>query len=210
MLRLFTALAMFMLISVNARAEEKKSAPKINYRIETQNLRNADPVSDLNHAIKNKDYRFKAVYGFALEVPGISDFDKKYPQYGFNPMEGTSDHFDSKDAVEFDIEAKKYAEKYNRLLEAKIKSGAVKLDSLPAEWLVCKKDSDCVDIQYGCTAGTVNKKFENEADSYLKFMNSTVDCDSTYLKNDTLVPFKVFCEKNRCKKEGVNPIIKNS
>ena len=107
----------------------QKDAPKINYQFEIQKLRNADPAKDLDRAIKKKDYRFKAIYGYALEVPGISNFEKKYSQYGLNPLEGTSDHFDNKEILEFNIEAKKYAAKYNQLLESKIQSGVVRLDA---------------------------------------------------------------------------------
>lgn len=79
-------------------------------------LESANPENDAKKAIKEKDFRLMAVYGYALEIPGV---DPKYgieykKIYGINPIEGTSDFLISKEHMRLSKLAHEYAAKYNK------------------------------------------------------------------------------------------------
>lgn len=78
----------------------------------------------------------------------------------------------------------------------------------PAAWFLCDHDEDCVDIQYPCVGGTVNKKFAKDANKLYNKKASTINCiESAPLnpKDEKTPPFKVFCDKGKCQKQGRNP-----
>lgn len=74
------------------------------------------------------------------------------------------------------------------------------------EWFTCQADSDCVDINYTCAGAVVNKKFLEDATKYYQHKNAITNCETSSSGNKSKpVPFKVFCEKATCKKQGKNP-----
>lgn len=73
-----------------------------------------------------------------------------------------------------------------------------------SRWFECEQDSDCVDIRYSCSGGTVNKKYKPEAGRYYQYQNSIQDCHVPEPKKDE-PPFRVFCKQKKCGSEGRNP-----
>lgn len=72
---------------------------------------------DFRRAVDSGDVRFVGVMGYALEVPGVPDYDSKYSRlYGVKVIEGTSDMY--RDSLELQRGQfyQRYAENYNRLL----------------------------------------------------------------------------------------------
>jgi hypothetical protein len=53
-------------------------------------LKTADPERDFSAAVKNKDYRFRGLYGYALVVPKVR-LSCISVQADVNPIDGTSD-----------------------------------------------------------------------------------------------------------------------
>lgn len=85
-------------------------------------LEEANPIVDAQKAIKNNDYKFKAVYGYALIIPGIEPKKQKHiaDQYGVSPIEGTSDDISGNDHARLINLAYEYAETYNKILLDKL------------------------------------------------------------------------------------------
>jgi hypothetical protein len=73
-------------------------------------------------------------------------------------------------------------------------------------WFQCKVDADCVDIDFECAVAIVNKSFAKVAREYYGLMNARTNCTgSGNQKSDSKIPYKLFCEKNRCNRQGTNP-----
>jgi len=88
-------------------------------QLSLQNIVSANPVTDLRAAIKQGDYRFVGILGYALDVPDVRNFHEKYEkEYGYKVIEGTSDviKYPKLQSIAF-----KYAEKYNQQLLKEIK-----------------------------------------------------------------------------------------
>jgi hypothetical protein len=74
-------------------------------------------------------------------------------------------------------------------------------------WSECSKDEDCVEIDFYCAGGIVNKKFQKEAHQYYSDKNKVLDCmrkDPT--EEEKKIPYKLFCEKKKCNKQGFNKV----
>lgn len=77
-------------------------------------------------------------------------------------------------------------------------------------WFECKADSECVSVHFTCTGAIVNKSFEKDAHKYYGYQNSVMNCiEKVPTKEMLKVPFKIFCEKNKCKQQGINPKTKS-
>ncbi len=70
----------------------------------------------LSAALDSGDRRYLGVYGFSLEVPGISDPASPWPSSRVLPIPGTSDSGD----FELNQSARDYATQYNTLLRARL------------------------------------------------------------------------------------------
>ena len=79
---------------------------------ELRRLRIADPVADADRAVSAGDTRLLGLAGFALEVPGASERDRR--RLGVREIQGTSDFFDSVEHRQLQEIARGYAERYNR------------------------------------------------------------------------------------------------
>jgi len=91
---------------------------------ELRRLRIADPVADAGRAVSAGDTRLLGLAGFALEVPGASERDRR--RLGVREIQGTSDFFDNVEHLQLQEIARGYAERYNRRileLAAKGRSG---------------------------------------------------------------------------------------
>src|SRR5689334_25341304 len=80
----------------------------------------ADPVKDAARALKEKDFKLLAVYGYTWTIPGVAETDRcdYRERYGMKLIEGTSDALVNPEhgrLVELTI---KYATTYNRHLVA--------------------------------------------------------------------------------------------
>jgi len=78
-------------------------------------LEAADPVSDATNALKQKDRRLRAVFGYTLLIPGTDPgkFMEYRKNYGLNPIEGTSDVIENKEHAKLNNLAIEYAKLYN-------------------------------------------------------------------------------------------------
>jgi hypothetical protein len=107
-------LASFMALSSNAIAQEQKNdlVEKLRW------IASANPNLDARQAIKRKDFRLRAIYGYSLIVPGIeqTNYDEYQKKFGFNPIEGTSDSLVSAEHARLNQLAYKYAQKYNEVI----------------------------------------------------------------------------------------------
>jgi hypothetical protein len=81
-------------------------------------LDNADPERDARSALEKHDFRLRAVYGYALIVPGVdtSSYGQYEKKYGFNPIMGTSDVRRSAEHARLNKRAYDYALRYNRTI----------------------------------------------------------------------------------------------
>jgi hypothetical protein len=72
---------------------------------------------DFKHALENRDYRFVGVMGYALEIPGVSNYFELYSKVnGVKVIEGTSDHYPDSLSLVQAIYFRDYAQGYNLLL----------------------------------------------------------------------------------------------
>jgi hypothetical protein len=73
--------------------------------------------NDAKSAIARGDRRLLAVYGLTLEVPGVSDdVSKLRSKYGLRILEGTSDAIKDAQDRQTNLNARKYAKEYNRVV----------------------------------------------------------------------------------------------
>jgi hypothetical protein len=84
-------------------------------RITVRHPESANAEQDCSRAIAHRDFRFVGVAGYALDVPGVPDYQTRYwKTNGVKVMTGTSDVGD----LTFNEPARKYARRYNaRLLK---------------------------------------------------------------------------------------------
>lgn len=75
----------------------------------------ADPVRDATQAIMKNDFRFRAVQGYSVILPGVPEreWQRYTKKYGIIVIEGTTDSFGCAEHVRLHLLAVKYAEKYN-------------------------------------------------------------------------------------------------
>ena len=106
-MRLIIGFFLFLLVSAAAWANDGKWE-------ELRRIQSADAASDLEVAIKKSDYRFLAVRGLVVYVPGGDPYYQS--KYGFRIIEGTSDVLTDEVRI-----ALQYAERYNQLLLKKIR-----------------------------------------------------------------------------------------
>ena len=81
-------------------------------------LETANPENDAKKAIEEKDFRLRATYGYALEIPGVDqkDWIEYEKTYGVNPIEGTSDTSINKEHMRLSKLARDYATEYNKII----------------------------------------------------------------------------------------------
>lgn len=73
--------------------------------------------NDAKTAIARGDRRLLAVYGITLEVPGVSDdVSKLRSQYGLKILAGTSDAINGEQDRRMNLNARRYARLYNRMV----------------------------------------------------------------------------------------------
>ncbi len=82
------------------------------YKNELIWLRNANPQKDFEKSVKKKDFRFRGIYGYSLNVPGIKGKCLNY-HTDVNPIKGTGDVIYGKEHGSLIALAKKYAKSYN-------------------------------------------------------------------------------------------------
>jgi hypothetical protein len=73
------------------------------------------------------------------------------------------------------------------------------------ERFACKADDECFDISYPCSGAVVNKAFADQAKKYYSLDNARKNCFSTKGEKAEAIPFKVFCQQQKCTKQGMNP-----
>lgn len=82
-------------------------------RITVPHPETANPEQDCMHAIARRDLRFIGVAGYALDVPGVADYQARYwKTNGVNIIARASDVGDRA----FNEAARKYARRYNTQL----------------------------------------------------------------------------------------------
>ena len=81
-------------------------------------IESASPENDAKKAIERNDFRLKAVYGYSIEIPGVSPEDQAKARYfyGIDVISGTSDSLVDKEHARLNKLAIEYAEKYNHYI----------------------------------------------------------------------------------------------
>jgi hypothetical protein len=107
-------LASLLALLSNAVAQEQKNDAVVKLKW----IESANPDLDARQAIKRKDFRLRAIYGYSLIVPGVkqADYDEYQKKFGINPIEGTSDSFITVEHARLNQLAYKYAQKYNEVI----------------------------------------------------------------------------------------------
>ena len=111
---------------VCANAQEKKSknptTKNKSYHPDLLRIEHAEPSIDLKEALQQHDFRFIAIMGYAVYVPGVDDYYENYERYGYKIIEGTSDVIEDSEHGRLIGIAIHYAEIYNKLLIKHIQS----------------------------------------------------------------------------------------
>ena len=109
MRNLLTIIAFLFSFSVIA---EEDPAEKLKW------LYSANPVVDAEKALKNGNYKLKAVHGFVLSIPGTKykKFNELKNKYGVEVIEGTSDDIQNKEHGKLNNLANNYAKQYNAVI----------------------------------------------------------------------------------------------
>ncbi len=81
---------------------------------EMKSLKLDDAQSDARIAYSKRDFRFIAVKGFTLQVPGVDHAIRLEQDYGLKIIPGTGDALCSKEQGVLIENTEKYAEVYNR------------------------------------------------------------------------------------------------
>ena len=82
-------------------------------------LKPSNAAADAKNALSRGDKRLLAVYGYALELPGIDgDLAKMRAIYGLRLLQGTSDAYKDEQERAFNESARLYAAAYNRVIIA--------------------------------------------------------------------------------------------
>ena len=81
-------------------------------------LEQANPIQDATQAFNQGDHRLRAVYGYTLEIPGVTkeEYVEYKNRYGVNPIEGTSDSLLSDEHAQLNKLAYDYAIQYNKTI----------------------------------------------------------------------------------------------
>ena len=113
----------FILSSLTACTKmPNRSAVQNPSLTELRKLRTENAISDARKSADSKDFRFLAVQGYALTVPGVrEDLIRVQSTYGIKIIEGTSDTFNSPEERQLNANARAYAEKYNQTIVAEKK-----------------------------------------------------------------------------------------
>lgn len=77
-----------------------------------KSLNVSQAATDADHAYASGDRKLLGVYGYALEVPGLSGNPDNY-RYGIRPLDGTSDTACDDQERSLNSNARAYAKKYN-------------------------------------------------------------------------------------------------
>ena len=81
---------------------------------EMKSLKLGNAQSDARIAYSKRDFRFIAVKGFTLQIPGVENAIGLKREYGLKIIPGTGDALCSKEQGILIENTKKYAEAYNR------------------------------------------------------------------------------------------------
>ena len=78
----------------------------------------ADPVVDAKIAIAEKNLKFMAVHGIAIDIPGLGKNDSSvaYSNNNYAAIEGTGDDLCSEKHAQLDNLATSYAKTYNQTI----------------------------------------------------------------------------------------------
>lgn len=97
-------------------------------------IERSNPETDLNCAIRKKDFRFIGIMGYSLIIPGVKDYYRKYEKSnGIRVIEGTSDVISSKKVEYLNKIASSYAKEYNKLLIKYLKKHPNKMEKMKKE-----------------------------------------------------------------------------
>lgn len=100
-----------------ASAEKSSLSQPVTDKFGLKQYVSADAVVDAEAAMGKGDFRFLAVCGYTIVVPGVDDYKVKYStEYPYRIIEGTSDTIAGPSDRELQLQVRDYAEKYNRTL----------------------------------------------------------------------------------------------
>gem|GEM_PF-4211682 len=104
------------------RTDAKSLFPPDHFRKEIAKLQKADVAADVNAAFARMNFRFLQVVGKTGVIPGVKWTDEMRVRYGVQILDGTGDRIYGKDHRQFKKVARDYAERYNKLMWAKIEA----------------------------------------------------------------------------------------
>lgn len=91
------------------------------YRSAMDSLGRRDGEADAQRTLARGDCRLMTIVGYAPDAPGLSGSLRDYP-FGYYYFQGTSDSIDSDWQSRFTLRAYSYAQRYNRLVLAQVKT----------------------------------------------------------------------------------------
>lgn len=105
--------AIFLLLSIPVLASDSSSKiDKLRW------IEDANPIQDAREAFNQGDKRLRAVYGYTLVIPGVSeeDYVEYKNKFGVNLIEGTSDSLLNDEHARLNNLAYDYAMQYNKTI----------------------------------------------------------------------------------------------
>ncbi len=109
-----------LLLSIMALFSPLSSVSTCDEEKELAWIVNANSTLNANSAISNNDLKFIAVYGFTLEIPGLTEKEELIAKNikNYTALKGTTDALCSSVHGELVAKARKYAFTYNKLIGA--------------------------------------------------------------------------------------------
>ena len=117
MKKILSLLFLFGLLGLAISAEAFTVIQKMG-DVTVANPSSEQAVKDASDSVAKKDFSFRAIYGFAVDCPGVNDTDawNLLAKYGYRGISGTSDSPKDQANKQFQDKAQLYAETYNKII----------------------------------------------------------------------------------------------
>jgi hypothetical protein len=112
----------FILFALFAGCAKEKVVQQPIVQHSLEYLRNTNPDTLAQDAIKRDSLYFLGTYGYSIQVPGISDYESHWrDRVPLKMIEGTSDAITSKEVSELNRVADDYAKRFNIIILGQLK-----------------------------------------------------------------------------------------
>jgi hypothetical protein len=107
----------FMMAGCLAGTKKSEHIVAVSKNSPLEKYLTADAVADVRKAIDAGDFRFLAVRGYTVLVPGVPNFEERFAgKYSYRIIEGTSDTVAGPADRELQMQVRDYAKRYNQTL----------------------------------------------------------------------------------------------